>query len=99
LAGLEVGYRGRRKSVPTDRSADERTSTVTPVVVAIAVVVAVVVVLCIVIVARSRQDDEGERFRHVADLTSRWSRENNRPPEAPAKPAKGSRTTESVDSR
>jgi hypothetical protein len=72
---------------------------VTQVVVAIAVVVAIVVLLCIVIVARSRRDDEGERFRHVADLTSRWSRENNRPPDAPSKPAKGSRTTESVDSR
>jgi hypothetical protein len=72
---------------------------VTPIIIAIAVVAAVVVVLCVVMVIRSRYDDEGERFRHVADLTSAWSRETHpmQQPEPP--PSKGKRTTESVDTR
>jgi hypothetical protein len=72
---------------------------VTPIIIAIAVVAAVVVVLCVVMVVRSRHDDEGERFRHVADLTSAWSRETQpvQQPESP--PSKGKRTTESVDTR
>ncbi len=72
----------------------------TPVIIAIAVVAAVVVVLCLVMVIRSRHDDEGERFRHVADLTSAWSRETHTlPPQPESPPSKGKRTTESVDTR
>ena len=56
-------------------SAGEGNVPVFPILIAIAVVVAVGVCLCLVVVVRSRRDDEGERFRHVADLTSAWSRE------------------------
>jgi hypothetical protein len=62
---------------------------VTPLIVAIAALVVVVVGVGLVIMTRSRrQDDEGERFRRVADLTSKWSRQGSDPVQ----------TTESVDS-
>ena len=47
----------------------------TPIIVAVAVAVVVVVGVLLVLMTRSRRDDEGERFRRVADLTSRWSRQ------------------------
>jgi hypothetical protein len=62
---------------------------VTPLIVAIAALVVVVVGVGLVILTRSRRrDDEGERFRRVADLTSKWSRQG---PDSV-------QTTESVDS-
>jgi hypothetical protein len=48
---------------------------VTPIIVAVAVAVIIVVGVFLVLMTRSRRDDEGERFRRVADLTSRWSRQ------------------------
>jgi hypothetical protein len=48
---------------------------VTPIIVAVAVAVVIVVGVFLVLMTRSRRDDEGERFRRVADLTSRWSRQ------------------------
>jgi uncharacterized membrane protein len=48
---------------------------VTPIIVAVAVAVIIVVGVFLVMMTRSRRDDEGERFRRVADLTSRWSRQ------------------------
>jgi hypothetical protein len=48
---------------------------VTPIIVAVAVAVVIVVGVFLVMMTRSRRDDEGERFRRVADLTSRWSRQ------------------------
>jgi hypothetical protein len=48
---------------------------VTPIIVAVAVAVVIVVGVFLVMMTRSRRDDEGERFRQVADLTSRWSRQ------------------------
>jgi len=48
---------------------------VTPIIVAVAVAVVIVVGVLLVLMTRSRRDDEGERFRRVADLTSRWSRQ------------------------
>ncbi len=47
----------------------------TPIIVAVAVAVVIVVGVFLVLITRSRRDDEGERFRRVADLTSRWSRQ------------------------
>lgn len=47
----------------------------TPIIVAVAVAVVIVVGVFLVAMSRSRRDDEGERFRRVADLTSRWSRQ------------------------
>ena len=47
----------------------------TPIIVAVAVAVVIVVGVILVLMTRSRRDDEGERFRRVADLTSRWSRQ------------------------
>lgn len=47
----------------------------TPIIVAVAVAVIIVVGVFLVLMTRSRRDDEGERFRRVADLTSRWSRQ------------------------
>lgn len=47
----------------------------TPIIVAVAVAVVIVVGVFLVLMTRSRRDDEGERFRRVADLTSRWSRQ------------------------
>jgi hypothetical protein len=48
---------------------------VTPIIVAVAVAVIIVVGVFLVLKTRTRRDDEGERFRRVADLTSRWSRQ------------------------
>jgi len=48
---------------------------VTPIIVAVAVAVVIVVGVFLVLLTRRRRDDEGERFRRVADLTSRWSRQ------------------------
>gem|GEM_PF-2596884 len=49
----------------------------TPFIVAIAALVVVVIGLGLVIITRARnRDDEGERFRRVAALTSKWSRQN-----------------------
>ena len=47
----------------------------TPIIVAVAVAVVIVVGVFLVMMTRSRRDDEGERFRRVADLTSHWSRQ------------------------
>ena len=47
----------------------------TPIIVAVAVAVVIVIGVFLVLMSRSRRDDEGERFRRVADLTSRWSRQ------------------------
>lgn len=61
----------------------------TPFIVAIAALVVVVVGVGLVIITRGRRrDDEGERFRKVAALTSRWSRQGS----------DSVQTTESVDS-
>ena len=61
----------------------------TPLIVAIAALVVVVVGVGLVILTRSRRrDDEGDRFRRVADLTSKWSRQGSG----------AVQTTESVDS-
>jgi hypothetical protein len=59
---------------------------VTPIIVAVAVAVIIVVGVFLVIMTRSRRDDEGERFRRVADLTSRWSRQVQSAPTEPAPP-------------
>jgi hypothetical protein len=48
---------------------------VTPIIVAAAVAALIVIGACLVLMSRSRRDDEGEQFRRVADLTSRWSRQ------------------------
>jgi hypothetical protein len=80
---------------------------VTPVLIAVVVAVAVVLLMSVLVVRRSRHDDEGERFRHVSDLTSAWSREQHSAPEQHGAPeAEGAtggrtkrRTTDSVDSR
>jgi len=56
---------------------------VTPIIVAVAVAVIIVVGVFLVLMTRSRRDDEGERFRRVADLTSRWSRQVQAAPTAP----------------
>lgn len=53
----------------------------TPIIVAVAVAVIIVVGVFLVLMTRSRRDDEGERFRRVADLTSRWSRQVQAAPE------------------
>ena len=61
----------------------------TPLIVAIAALVVVVVGVGLVILTRSRKrDDEGDRFRRVADLTSKWSRQGSG----------AVQTTDSVDS-
>jgi hypothetical protein len=85
------------------RPAGRKEPDVTPIIVAVAVAVVIVVGVFLVMVTRSRRDDEGERFRRVADLTSRWSRQvqaapsESSPPSRPemAQPRTG--TTESVD--
>jgi hypothetical protein len=64
------------------------------ILLAIAVVAAVAVCLCVIVILRARRHDEGERFRHVASLTSAWSRD--RPG---VEPDKNTNATESVDSR
>ncbi|HEY5051411.1 MAG TPA: hypothetical protein VII50_10960 [Acidothermaceae bacterium] len=79
----------------------------TPIIVAVAVAVVIVVGVFLVMMTRSRRDDEGERFRRVADLTSRWSRqvqapsgESGTPSRAAARPEMaqpGAGKTESVD--
>ena len=74
--------------------APEGNAAVLPILLVIAVVAAIAICLCLVVIVRSRRDDEGERFRHVANLTSAWSRE--RPAALPASDASA---TESVDSR
>jgi len=62
---------------------------VTPLIVGIAALVVVVVGVGLVILTRSRKrDDEGDRFRRVADLTSKWSRQGSG----------AVQTTDSVDS-
>jgi hypothetical protein len=62
---------------------------VTPLIVAIAALVVVVVGVGLVILTRTRsRDDEGERFRRVAALTSKWSRQGSG----------AVQTTDSVDS-
>ena len=48
----------------------------TPLILAIAAGVVVVFGVGIVIAMRSRGEDEGARFRHVADITSTWSRQS-----------------------
>jgi|SRR5450755_292698 len=48
----------------------------TPLILAIAAGVVVVIGVGIVIAMRSRGEDEGARFRHVADITSTWSRQS-----------------------
>ena len=61
----------------------------TPLIVGIAALVVVVVGVGLVILTRSRKrDDEGDRFRRVADLTSKWSRQGSG----------AVQTTDSVDS-
>ena len=56
----------------------------TPIIVAVAVAVVIVVGVFLVMLTRSRRDDEGERFRRVADLTSHWSRQvQGAPPNPP----------------
>jgi hypothetical protein len=59
---------------------------VTPIIVAVAVAVVIVVGVFLVMMTRSRRDDEGERFRRVADLTSRWSRQVQGAPSEPTPP-------------
>jgi hypothetical protein len=74
----------------------------TPIIVAAAVAAIIIVGVCLVLVSRSRRDDEGERFRRVADLTSRWSRQVQQV-DRPAVPAQAAeqpavtRATESAD--
>jgi hypothetical protein len=76
---------------------------VTPIIVAVAVAVVIIVGVFLVMMSRSRRDDEGERFRRVADLTSRWSRQvQSAPTESgrlatPEMAPPGARKTESVD--
>jgi hypothetical protein len=80
---------------------------VTPIIVAVAVAVVILVGVFLVMMTRSRRDDEGERFRRVADMTSRWSRQVQAPAAesgAPSRPAArpemaqpGPGKTESVD--
>lgn len=48
----------------------------TPLILAIAAGVVVVIGVGIVIAMRSRGEDEGARFRHIADITSTWSRQS-----------------------
>jgi hypothetical protein len=72
---------------------------VLPLLLAIAVVAAIGICLCLVVILRSRRDDEGERFRHVANLTSAWSRQSGSTERPPAQPSKDANATESVDSR
>jgi hypothetical protein len=80
----------------------------TPIIVAAAVAAVIVIGACLVLVSRSRRDDEGEQFRRVADLTSRWSRQVSertssvsgpgvKPESGSATTRPGARTTESVD--
>ena len=74
----------------------------TQIIVAAAVAAVIIVGVCLVLVSRSRRDDEGERFRRVADLTSRWSRQvqvvdRSAVPAKPAEQPAASRTTESAD--
>jgi len=79
---------------------------VTPIILAAAVAALIVIGACLVLVSRSRRDDEGERFRRVADLTSRWSRQvqPGQPGQPVGSPAErglsvigSDETTESVD--
>jgi hypothetical protein len=80
---------------------------VTPIIVAVAVAVIIVVGVFLVLMTRSRRDDEGERFRRVADLTSRWSRQVQSAPTETTPPSRqesrpemaqpGVGKTESVD--
>jgi len=48
----------------------------TPLILAIAAGVVVVIGVGIVIALRSRGEDEGARFRHIAEITSTWSRQS-----------------------
>ena len=48
-------------------------------IVVIAAVAFVVVICLALIVSRSRQREEWEHFRQVADMTSAWSRESGTP--------------------
>jgi hypothetical protein len=68
---------------------------VTPIIVAVAVAVIIVVGVFLVLMTRSRRDDEGERFRRVADLTSRWSRQVQSAPTATTPPYGPESTPES----
>lgn len=64
----------------------------TPIIVAVVVAVVIVVGVFLVLMTRRRRDDEGERFRRVADLTSRWSRQvQAAPAESGASPRAESR--------
>jgi hypothetical protein len=65
----------------------------TPLFLAIAAGVVVIVGLGIVIALRARGVDEGARFRHVADLTSAWSRQSGGDPTAPSRQS-GARQTD-----
>ncbi len=60
----------------------------TPIIVAVAVAVVIVVGVFLVMMTRRRRDDEGERFRRVADLTSRWSRQVQSAPTETTPPSK-----------
>ena len=65
----------------------------TPIIVAVVVAVVIVVGVFLVMITRRRRDDEGERFRRVADLTSHWSRQvQSAPTETtpPSEPESGS---------
>lgn len=78
----------------------------TPIIVAAALAALIVIGAGLVLMSRSRRDDEGEQFRRVADLTSRWSRQGQ--PGQPGQPVSSvsergisvigsEETTESVD--
>ena len=51
----------------------------TPLILAIAAAVVLVIGAGIMIAVRSRGEDEGARFRQVADITSTWSRQSGGP--------------------
>jgi hypothetical protein len=50
---------------------------VNPLIIVIAAAAVLVVLLVIVVFGRLRHADESERFRHVSDLTSAWSRQQH----------------------
>ena len=78
----------------------------TPLILAIAAAVVLVIGAGIMIAVRSRGEDEGARFRHVADITSTWSRQSDRSPapypdtdSGPSRPEPESDETAAVQSR